>query len=505
MSVRRGRRLLSLAGLLFLAAPGFAAAQTRDTPGAESFTGPSLPWTHWAVEAARRVDGMGLVTDYLPAQRVVPLEAVAAALREAMERAPIEAPYAADLAAQWNARLQREFPRILGPLAADSGGFALDARVDVGVGAREGAVAPGTGEIEPHRTGALPLPDLSTALGDAWIGARQGRHLGVSLVTGADAEGARLGRLEVAAAAGAWRASAGRIPVGYAYGFGGGTMFTGAVPVDAVQVYTRRSARAPGFLSAIGPVSFHGFFGQLRDDRHQDEPMIWGASAQVRPHHRVTLAVNRGSLFGGDQAVTFRRVVDMLVGRVTGIGFENQIVSVSVKFLAPSEAVVPLELYVEWGAEDAAGAWRDVPGVITGIWTPGLPFAPWLSAGFEYTTMASSCCGNPSWYRHWSFNGSWASRDEPLGHPLGGAGREAMAHMTIEVPQADLAMNGRVFQRRREAENLYSPGRAGTSRGGAIGATWFATPRLRAELDGSIEDGEGWRETRFRIQGGMIF
>ncbi len=79
MVARRGPGVLWLAGLLFLATPGGAPAQGREAPATEPFTGPSLPRTHWAVEAARRADGMGLVTAYLPAHRVVPLETIATA------------------------------------------------------------------------------------------------------------------------------------------------------------------------------------------------------------------------------------------------------------------------------------------------------------------------------------------------------------------------------------------------------------------------------------------
>ena len=42
----------------------------------------------------------------------------------------------------------------------------------------------------------------------------------------------------------------------------------------------------------------------------------------------------------------------------------------------------------------------------------------------EYAHFAHSCCGNPPWYRHKQFPGSWALRDVPLGHSLGGEGTE---------------------------------------------------------------------------------
>src|SRR5690606_29497842 len=125
------------------------------------------------------------------------------------------------------------------------------------------------------------------------------------------------------------------IPVGYAHGFGGGTALTGDAALDAIQIYTREPFRFPSILSRIGIISIHTFLGRLQEDRHPDDPFIWGASGQVQPHWRLMVGVHRAAMFGGDEAVTFSRVVDMLVGRVAGVGFEDQIVSVSGRAILP--------------------------------------------------------------------------------------------------------------------------------------------------------------------------
>lgn len=505
-------------GMLALTTPGVAIAQsasdppdhaqaasgeTHDTAG-RRYTGPSLPRTHWAVEAARRVDALGLSTDYLPAQRTVPLDVVERTLRQAAERASAADPDLAALTAAWYARLLAEFPRVTGARAGRRSVVA-DGGAGAGYLERAGAVGPGTGEIEPHRTGARPLPDRSEVLGETSAAITIGASLGASVNVEMAAGTPRARSFEISGTLRGWRLRAGRIPIGYAYGFGGGTMLTGDSPLNTVQLQTDEPRHLPGILSRLGPVALHVFFGQLREERHPDRPMLWGVSGQFRPGRRLVFGVNRSAMFGGDHAVTFERVVDMMIGRVAGIGFENQIVSLSGRVILPTESLVPLEFHFEWGAEDAAGGWRDVPGRVVGLWSPSLPFAPGASIGVELAGFASSCCGNPSWYRHWSFNGSWASRETPLGHPVGGDGSETRIHAALELVDSRVTVYGEAYRRERRSENLYSPGRTGKSLGSGGGFRWFATPRLRIVADGAFENGDGWAETRIRAQGEMSF
>jgi len=467
------------------------------------YTGPPLPASHWAVEAARRVDALLLADDYLPAQRVVPLEVVERILREAAARAPTDAPRLAPIISAWHARLLAEFPRLTASQRPQP--VAPDGRIAAGYRDRGGATGPGTGEIEPHRTGAIPLPDRSEMLGEASAAVAAGASVGMGASFGMDAGSIRTRTAYLSLASEGWRFDAGRVPVGYAYGLAGGVLLTGDAPLDAVQLQTARPVRLPGFLAHLGPFAFHGFFGRMREDRHPDEPMIWGMSGQFRPHPRVIFGVNRAAMFGGDQAVTFDRVMSMLIGRVAGIGFENQIVSVSGRVILPTESVVPLEAHVEWGAEDAAGGWWDVPGQVFGLWSPSLPGIPGLSAGVEVTRLATSCCGNPSWYRHWSFNGSWASGDRPLGHPLGGDGNEVKVLASLDLVDSRIKVYGEGFRRERRSENLYSPGRAGRSTGAEGGAIWFLASRFRMALEGSFERGDHWTERQLRLQGEVTF
>ena len=78
--------LLALAGP---AAP-FAAAAAEDLP--RYGVSPLLPPQHWAVRAATRLDGVGLVTGFLPANQAAPMYMVWAALDEGARRAETERP-----------------------------------------------------------------------------------------------------------------------------------------------------------------------------------------------------------------------------------------------------------------------------------------------------------------------------------------------------------------------------------------------------------------------------
>jgi hypothetical protein len=473
------------------------------------FTAPALEPGHWAVDALRRAEALGLVRDHLPAQRAVPLEVVERALREAVDAASERRPQLAPLAAEWHRRLVEEFPGVGGGYGRQPAAGLLGVRAGAGVETRRGAAGPGLGEFEPHRSGALPLDDRTTLVGGAELVAVLGEHIGARVAPAVGADGVRLEAVELTAGLGGWTASVGRIPIGYAHGVGGGVTLTGHSALDAFGIQTRTPFRLPWVLGHLGPISFTTHFARLTEERHPGDPYFWSASGQFRPHRRVTLGIHRAAMFGGDhpveQPVTFGKVVDMLIGRVAGIGFEDQIVSVSGRYRLPTDPWIPLTSYFEWGAEDAAGAWWAVPARVIGLETPALPWLPQVRTGVEYTHFERSCCSNPEWYRHWSFFGSWATGDQTLGHPLGGHGKEAMAHASAHLLDARLRIAGRGMVRSRNDQNLFVPGREGRSLGWVVDTDWRPTGNLELSLQTRRETGEDWAETNLRLEGRVFF
>ena len=491
-------RMLWLGVVLLLTAPPGAASQE---PAGAAVPGGYLAGEHWAVRAASRASELGLSHSYLPAQRMVPLAMVEEVLREAAGAAPARSAALHDLAQGWYERFQEEFPE-----RADGAGGAPFARLrsasaGVGLIAHTGRVAPGQGEA-PNQTGSDPLEERRGATASAEGSVSPGSHVSVQFASRYVPGDLELPVADLGLAAGPWTLSVGRQAVGYGWGRGGGVILSGAEPFNRVELATTRPIRP---ISGAGPVALHLFFSRLAEDRHEREPYFWGARGVWRPHARFDLAIQRAAMFGGHGVkITARRLGSMLIGRVVSVGFENQIVSAAGRFRLPSEALLPLTLHAEWGAEDAAGAWRDTPGYVLGIETPGLPAAPQVALGVEYASFSGSCCGNPPWYRHHAFPGAWAGDDEPLGHPLGGHGTELLAHAAADLLDARLRLETRAYRRHRRNENLFVPGRGGRSTGMSGELTWRQGARSELGIAFSGERGHGWRESDVRLGGRLL-
>jgi len=196
----------------------------------------------------------------------------------------------------------------------------------------------------------------------------------------------------------------------------------------------------------------------------------------------------------------------VMIGKHAGQGSEvdNQIAAVDAWYRVPIN-VVPLAVYAEWGSEDSAGAWKDVPGIVVGGEIASVPGLPGLSLGIERVSFAPSCCGNPIWYRHWRFLDGWAADGRLLGHPLGGHGTEWRLSLRLDSQDARLRLRGDAFARDRGEENVFAPDRAGESRGGVLHVTLRLASRLELMMYGLHERGKsGWRESRVETAGRLL-
>lgn len=477
---------------------------------------PTLAASHWATQAAATADALGIAGSYLPAQRNVPVDAVRTALREAAQRSPSEAPALAELTRAWYARFQEEFPD--DSASAAGSGFRRivpESRGRVGYLNATGMVRPGIGYPAGaigHRpglpfTGAEPLPDFHAPFASLLLAAVPAPNIGLVLEPTVQIDSAALQRWEAVGVMGPLSLSVGREAIGYGFGVRGGVVFSGTVPVERLQLQTVRSIRLPWVLRSVGGVSFNTFLTRLDDDRHPGDPFLWGAAVSVRPHPRLTLAIQRGALFGGDSVrapVTAVNLARLFVGRHTR-DFENQVVSAGVRYRVPVEQVIPLVVYGEWGAEDSAGAWHQVPGAVLGMWVPAIPSVPQVSVGVEYSSFAKFCCGNPAWYRHWGFLGGWAAGDQPLGHPLGGRGSELAVYSRATLLDSKLRTSLLLTTANRGPENLYAPQRSGRSAGAAVGVAWRASRTVDLELDASRLQGDEWAESSLRAGAAVRF
>ncbi|HEY0021066.1 MAG TPA: capsule assembly Wzi family protein [Longimicrobium sp.] len=493
-----------------------ARARMADAGGAaERFdASPSLTQDHWAVRAANRAEALGLAPGWLPAQRNVPRAAVAAALRQAVGRAPEHVPAMAGVAAGWLARFQEEFAEHRDGAAA-AGLRPLGGYLGAGVHDLAGRLEPGAGLFH-LRTDPVPIPDTRGLFAVGGAGVAAGRHL-VAFVEPRAMDGAlELPRWEVAAGAGGVALSAGRQPLGYARGESGGVVLGGGASLVRVQLESVRPLRLSGAFRYLGDVAFQTFGTRLDEARHRGDPWMWGGRLALRPHPRLAVAINRASIFGGDSIptpTTMKVVARMLVGMLSA-DFENQVVSLDVRYRLPTERVLPLTLYLEWGADDASGSLRDVPAIVAGAYAPVLPGVPEVGAGVEYTHFEVFCCGNPPWYFNAAHPGGWVAEGALLGHPLGGDGHELHGYAHADLAQGRLRVDTRAFVRHREdkgyhrleqAGNLMGPARFGGSRGGAVQAAWRAHPRVELRASAAGEAGGGWSERQLRTSLAWLF
>jgi hypothetical protein len=511
---------LSLCGHLSLdaqAVPGGAALRAEADSAGEAHpvhgasASPLLPPGHWALRAADRAKALGWVDGWLPAQDAAPRGAVLDALEAAAGEAAKRDPRHAALARAWVDRFREEFPEYGEDADTDPLLFSVNGHAAAGYSSEQGRLSPAVG-YQSLRQDPQPVPDVSTARLDASGTVRAGRHAALWGLGRWERDGPDLARWEAVAQAGALSLSAGTQPVGYGWSEGGGITL-GEVLLPRVEAQTVRPLRLPGLLRLAGPVAAHTFASRLGGSRHPDQPWLWGARVSFQPHARLSFAVNRASLFGGDEAVTGRKVLRMLVGVIRGTTFENQVLSFEGRWRLPTDAVLPATLYLEWGADDGAGALDEVPGRVLGVLLPALPGAPEVAAGGEYARFEDACCGHGPWYFNSSFPGNWARGSRPLGHPLGGEGWEAAGFARADLLGARLRVDARGFVRDRSdgsylqfaGGNLYSPTRTGRSTGvrGSVGYR----PRRRMELRaaGRHEAGDGWSETALDAQLAVFF
>ena len=477
-----------------LSAPVRAAA-AADLPAYG--VSPLLPPEHWAVRAAARLDGVGLVTGWLPANQAAPMYMVWAALDEGARRAEKERPGMEALARGWKEKFQQEWRGIdeKGLLRFLGGQASVGYRYDT-VTPEPAATPPAAWSLTPPRdstpsvaveaAGALSdyLALLVAPVGTAW----QLRWAG-ELVTG-------IGPVSL---------SAGRAPGQTGFGApGGGVLLGGEAFRDRVEFQIYRPVDI-----WIGLLTIDVSLSLLGEPTHAPNTLLWEWSLQYQPVPRLTFGLQSGIMMGGEtweqltgQPFTigdFFRAITYQGAGYQNNGYGNNIFSVSGRWRLPTEDWVPITLYGEWGGDDNGGAWLQAPGIDGGVFVPSLPFAPEVSVGLEASFFGEVCkeqtggtfCRSPGYSLNWYTHAySWTTGNLPLGHRMGGNGRELFLYASADLLDARLLIRGDAFLRDRFSGNLYSP-YSGRSGGFDLQATWrFGIGELG--VSGSLESGSGW-------------
>lgn len=441
---------LAAAALVALA---LAAPAARGDPAAS----PLLPPDHWAVRAADRLEQLGLVDGWLPAQRAVPVRAVASALAEGAARALERRPELATEVAAWRDRFRREWR------LGDPAGLALTGGW-VGAGLELGSVR--------QVTTPSPLPSaiaLTAPPDDPFVEAGLAVGLGPHLALGGAVVGtpwrADFPAFEAVAALGKWSLSAGRARVGFGFNEIGGVVLSGAAPLDRVELSTAAPLELP---ASLGLLTVDFLVAWMSEPRHPYSPLLAGLSLQWRPHPRLTVGIQRGLMFGGGPYtdLTFGEKLQDLFWpfepvKPTGTG-GNNVYSASFRWRVPTDPLLPLTLRIEWGTDDNPGAAEAWPGLVAGISAPRLPGLP-ASLGLEYAYFGRGpglfFHHDPfPWYSHGGYYGGWVVDQTPLGDPLGGNGNAVRAIATVWVPGCDVRVTFRAWSARRFQDNLRGPG-----------------------------------------------
>jgi len=254
----------------------------------------------------------------------------------------------------------------------------------------------------------------------------------------------------------------------------------------------------------IGLLTLDVSLATLGEPTHAANTLLWEWSLQYQPVPRLTFGVQSGIMMGGStwetiagSPFTFNDFLHAIT--YSGNGVENNVFSISGRWRLPTEDWVPITLYGEWGGDDNGGAWLQAPGIDAGILVPSLPFAPEVSVGLEASFFGEVCkeqtggtfCRSPgyplNWYTH---NYSWTTGNLPLGHRMGGNGRELFLYASADLLDARLLVRGDAFVRNRFSGNLYAP-YTGQSGGVDVQATWrFGIGEVG--VSGNLEAGSGW-------------
>lgn len=490
-------RGLALAIICSTLLPSAARAQEAD-----GFASPFLPTDHWSYDALRRVAALGVLEPgFDRGTRSLSRREALRMLEAAVERSIEERPEVSALVVAYRDRLAEEFPATVEAFQP-FGGRTLrvaESALEADYRYHEGEVRTGR-RSGANWSGPTPLPTLEDEGFALTLGLELRPALAGVLVpswTGQEWQFREAYGVVGWRSLGFW---AGRRAPGFRPGVGGGIVLDGAVTIDGGGLFFADPVVLPGFLRHLGPVRFDLFLARLESNGRFEHPWFWGARGTVEPHPRLSLGVSRAAMFGGEgnTEVSLRDVLYVLVGKHAGEGSEldNQIVSVDVSYRPPVGAL-PLVAYIEWGFEDSAGSWKDVPGVVAGIEAAGLPGLPEVSLGIERTSFARRCCGNPMWYRHWKFLEGWTDAGQPLGHPLGGHGDEWLLHGRADLMNARLRVAGRAYLRDRGEENLFAPNFEGRSTGGVLRLEYRVIPGMDVIAGGEIEEGrsDDWRRT----------
>jgi hypothetical protein len=468
------------------------AAPADPRPDRSVPASPVLSPQSWVFEALRRLWALGLLDEAFDAGTpALNCRKAARLLEAAAANARARRPELAPVAESYRVALESSAELCPGP--GRPFGLALEGGYD----RFRGGVRAGVGyDPADDWTGVRPLADTSTFVGRAHAALLLGRNLSLVATPEVRTGGVRLDEGYLALAAGPVAAWAGRRSFRFGPATAGGIVLSDLVALDGGGAYLAEPIRFPWVFRALGPIHMESFVSQVRGGDRIRNPYFVAFRGTMAPHPRLIVGLSRAAMFGGqgNLPITVRNMSFLFFGG-TQSGpqgdFANDMVALDAQYRPPLGAL-PLVTFLEWGMDDAAGAWHHEPAFNAGAFLGSVPGLPWVGAGAEWTYFAKHDPQNTIWYRNFSLRNGWTDDGIGVGSPLGGNGRQALAHVDATLPHGLADLRADVFYRDRGPENLLAPERAGVSRGGALRLRVRPTGRVAAFGDIDVERGQGW-------------
>ncbi len=206
-----------------------------------------------------------------------------------------------------------------------------------------------------------PREEAEVTAGLSWVGERFSFNLRATYVDNpVDGDEVRPDGTYVGMKLGNWMLSAGWQERWWGPGRDGGTILsTNARPMPSVGI--RRIGSVPSeskWFRWMGPWTLTSFMGQLDDERHVNDALLWGFRFSMRPLRGFEFGISRTAQWCGEgrkcDLKTFFRMLNGNDNQGANVDPEdepgNQLAGFDMRWSLPRE--IPLALYMQWTAED---------------------------------------------------------------------------------------------------------------------------------------------------------
>lgn len=434
--------------LLFLALLSFV------WPAAAAPVSAGVPLDSWIYPAIDKLAGLGLVESALQGSRPYSRLEAARLTREAFNSA--EAGRASMVTDELLQRLSYELRREMEEVGGNPAGSYLQPfrqlRLDylyqegassalVGVNARQDALNTNNfGSTYHEGSNAQLLIESEARLGNILL-----LSLRPQLLLREEEEGdlhLRLQEGKVALGLGPIEISVGRQSLWWGQGRHGSLVLTNnAAPLDMVRVTNPTPVVLPWVFRYLGPLRFDLFWSKLDDyiansvTGRGDEPYFAGLRLNFKPLPGFEIGAARTTIFGGEGIdVGKSDYFTILGGRNLDGGEDNSNQLAAIDTRLKMSALAGAELYGEYGGEDEAGNFIAHRAWLAGLYLPKVEPSERLSLRLEYADLTDESKLAPAWYRHGTFRSGYTWQGKVLGHHVGGAARDLLGELQLQLP-----------------------------------------------------------------------